>query len=105
MTNENQTESKPAAAEQPDRDSVESTDLFADLIRGIKDDEISLRDAARRLQEDGKMRCNCDLDNWEPERSTGHSHVCRIHKTATGFKHRPHDFKANAQADPRSPDL
>ncbi len=28
------------------------------------------------------MRCNCDLDRWEPERSTGHSHVCRIHKAA-----------------------
>jgi hypothetical protein len=28
------------------------------------------------------MQCNCDLDNWEPERSTGHSHVCRIHKAA-----------------------
>jgi len=29
-----------------------------------------------------KMRCNCDLDNWEPERSTGHSRVCRIHRAA-----------------------
>lgn len=28
------------------------------------------------------MRCNCDLDNWEPEPLTGHSHVCRIHKAA-----------------------
>jgi hypothetical protein len=28
------------------------------------------------------MRCNCDLDNWEPERDTGHSWVCRIHKAA-----------------------
>ncbi len=28
------------------------------------------------------MRCNCDLDNWEPEASTGHSWVCRIHKAA-----------------------
>jgi hypothetical protein len=28
------------------------------------------------------MRCNCDLDNWEPTRETGHSPVCRIHKTA-----------------------
>lgn len=28
----------------------------------------------------GGMRCNCDLDNWEPERDTGHSWVCRIHK-------------------------
>ncbi len=27
-------------------------------------------------------RCNCDLDNWEPERDTGHSYVCRIHKMA-----------------------
>lgn len=29
-----------------------------------------------------RMRCNCDLDNWEPTRETGHSHVCRIHKAA-----------------------
>jgi len=28
------------------------------------------------------MGCNCDLDNWEPERDTGHAWVCRIHKTA-----------------------
>lgn len=28
------------------------------------------------------MQCNCDLDNWEPSRTTGHSHVCRIHKIA-----------------------
>ena len=28
------------------------------------------------------MQCNCDLDNWEPERDTGHSWVCRIHKAA-----------------------
>jgi len=27
-----------------------------------------------------EMRCNCDLDNWQPERDTGHSWVCRIHK-------------------------
>ena len=26
------------------------------------------------------MQCNCDLDSWEPERTTGHSLVCRIHK-------------------------
>ena len=31
---------------------------------------------------DGGMRCNCDLDNWEPESTTGHSHVCRIHAKA-----------------------
>ncbi len=28
------------------------------------------------------MPCNCDLDNWEPTRWTGHSQVCRIHKEA-----------------------
>jgi len=28
------------------------------------------------------MQCNCDLDKWEPERDTGHSWVCRIHKRA-----------------------
>lgn len=27
-------------------------------------------------------QCNCDLDNWEPEKLTGHSWVCRIHKLA-----------------------
>lgn len=28
------------------------------------------------------LHCNCDLDNWEPERVpyTGHSWVCRIHR-------------------------
>ena len=45
---------------------------------------------------DGGMRCNCDLDNWEPERSTGHSNVCRIHKRAIAMKHRPYDIKASA---------
>lgn len=39
-----------------------------------------LREMAREIAKD--MRCNCDLDNWEPERSTGHSWVCRIHKAA-----------------------
>ena len=28
------------------------------------------------------VRCNCDLDTWEPESITGHSWVCRIHKQA-----------------------
>ncbi len=28
------------------------------------------------------LQCNCDLDAWEPERDTGHSWVCRIHKQA-----------------------
>ena len=44
-------------------------------------DAQTARDIARDLKAGG-MRCNCDLDNWEPERSTGHSWVCRIHKVA-----------------------
>ena len=42
----------------------------------------TLRDAAKALKANG-MRCNCDLDRWEPEKSTGHSRVCQIHKVAT----------------------
>lgn len=28
------------------------------------------------------MRCTCDLSNWQPERTTGHSWVCNVHKAA-----------------------
>lgn len=38
----------------------------------------SKRDIARHVKNSGMM-CNCDLDKWEPERDTGHSHVCMIH--------------------------
>lgn len=40
----------------------------------------TLKEIAKRLKLE--MQCNCDLDNWEPEPSTGHSWVCRIHKQA-----------------------
>lgn len=39
-----------------------------------------LREVARGFEKD--MQCNCDLDNWEPTKITGHSTVCRIHKAA-----------------------
>jgi hypothetical protein len=39
-----------------------------------------LRQVAKEAEKENQ--CNCDLDNWEPERSTGHSCVCRIHKIA-----------------------
>lgn len=38
------------------------------------------RDIASELTK--VMPCNCDLDRWEPEKTTGHSCVCRIHKAA-----------------------
>ena len=40
-----------------------------------------LRQIAKELKDSG-MKCNCDLDNWQPEKSTGHSWVCRIHRAA-----------------------
>jgi hypothetical protein len=40
----------------------------------------AVRSKAKELNK--TMRCNCDLDNWEPEDISGHSHVCRIHKEA-----------------------
>lgn len=45
-------------------------------------ENITLRDITKYLRYTKDMRCNCDLDNWEPERDTGHSWVCRIHKEA-----------------------
>ena len=50
--------------------------------------EKTAREIAQELKATG-MRCNCDLDNWEPEQSTGHSWVCRIHKTAIERKNYP----------------
>lgn len=44
-----------------------------------------LKEIANELKENG-MQCNCDLDNWVPEKSTGHSWVCRIHKEAMSIK-------------------
>jgi len=32
-----------------------------------------------------ELHCNCDLDKWQPERDTGHSFVCRIHKRAVAL--------------------
>ena len=56
--------------------------------------EPTMREIARGLKANG-MRCNCDLDNWEPEVSTGHSWVCRIHKAALKLKGRKHSVKGN----------
>lgn len=47
----------------------------------------TVRDIVRRIEP--RMQCNCDLDNWSPEPSTGHSCVCRIHKAATEMARNP----------------
>jgi len=45
-------------------------------IIGVK----SIKEITQEIEK--SMRCNCDLDNWQPDKQTGHSWVCRIHKTA-----------------------
>ena len=42
---------------------------------------MTLKELAKEIEP--TMQCNCDLDRWQPEPSTGHSWVCRIHKAAT----------------------
>ena len=41
---------------------------------------MNLREKAQELSK--IMQCRCDLDNWEPEKMTGHSCVCPIHRAA-----------------------
>jgi hypothetical protein len=50
---------------------------------------MTLRKTAEEIAK--TQQCNCDLDNWQPEPSTGHSWVCRIHKQAVerNLKDRP----------------
>jgi hypothetical protein len=49
----------------------------------------TLREIAADLKRSG-TRCNCDLDNWQPELPTGHSWVCRIHEMAKAiYKKQP----------------
>ena len=38
-----------------------------------------------------RLRCNCDLDKWEPDRLTGHSCVCRIHLAALEAQRYPNN--------------
>ena len=61
----------------------------------MKGDTKDLRVIAKEVKDAG-MNCNCDLDNYAPERSTGHSLVCRIHKRAMTMKYRPYDIKKSA---------
>ena len=49
-----------------------------DAHRRFVEIRTKMRGIAKRLSK--TMQCNCDLDNWEPEKNTGHSWVCRIHK-------------------------
>lgn len=46
------------------------------------------------------MSCNCDLDRWQPEPSTGHSHVCRIHKATVAYGSPSGGRHASVPVDP-----
>ena len=48
----------------------------------------TLKETAQTLRDEG-MRCFCDLDNWQPERDTGHSFVCPINEKAHQIHGRP----------------
>lgn len=51
----------------------------AEILGRRKDQR--LREIVLEISSSG-VQCNCDLDRYEPERSTGHSFVCRIHTMA-----------------------
>lgn len=61
------------------------------MSAGPEDLPVSPCEVAIYLAKVEGMRCNCDLDNWQPLPLTGHSVVCRIHKAATA---RPYDNPA-----------
>ena len=42
----------------------------------------TVKEHAGDIVKEGKVICCCDLDNWQPEVSSGHSWVCEIHKQA-----------------------
>lgn len=58
---------------------------------------------AKYLSTKERVRCNCDLDNWSPTVTTGHSHVCRIHKTATSKPYDIPDLIRKVRADLEPP--
>ena len=55
------------------------------VVALLFDETATIREIAGGVRSKG-MGCNCDLDNWEPQQSTGHSWVCRIHKKAVEIK-------------------
>jgi hypothetical protein len=45
--------------------------------------EIKMKTIQEIVKElEATIQCSCDLDNWQPEKETGHSWVCRIHNLA-----------------------
>lgn len=52
----------------------------------------TLKEIVKRIS--SQMQCTCDLDNWEPEISTGHSFVCQIHKAAKEIYQCPQTYAA-----------
>jgi len=65
-----------------------------------KEDMKTQKEIVKELE--ATLQCNCDLGNWEPERDTGHSWVCRIHKQAkTRFRNQP-NVKDEGRGIPRT---
>jgi len=45
---------------------------------------MDLKEIVAGIEAEGNIQCNCDLDQWQPEKSSGHTWTCRIHKLAVG---------------------
>lgn len=50
----------------------------------MKATQEELRAKAKELS--NQFSCTCDLDNWEPEKDTGHTFVCRIHSEVRAWQ-------------------
>lgn len=68
------------------KDVVDALEVIGKLVdREVAFEQANNNDSALKAhaEEFAKtLHCTCDLDNWSPERSTGHSIVCCIHKAA-----------------------
>ncbi|MHC9085380.1 hypothetical protein ACYX7E_10115 [Luteimonas sp. RIT-PG2_3] len=58
-------------------------------MSGVDELAVTPKEIANHLHRVKGVRCNCDLDNWSPTSITGHTSVCRIHKSAVA---KPYDM-------------
>lgn len=83
---------KEAVRELEKAIKVESEARNLELQQTIDQLQSELKDARQTIKEyrlisivneiKKTVKCCCDLDNWQPEKDTGHSWVCNIHKKA-----------------------
>lgn len=78
--------------ERQDNKRTKAAELeAAETARQAAAEARSLRMHAMARELRKTMQCNCNLDRYEPENSTGHSFVCRIHKAVWAAEHKRQD--------------